>query len=107
MVQDLDERREPSNRYSPPKGYSPPKIYDPPNIEMAFQIYMDLQIYMALQIESPPNVWGVKKNTSRNIEDRVTSTQTLYAPNKKAVCENIEHENQEMKGERISKYKNH
>ena len=50
---------------------------------------------------------GVKKTQSTNTEDRVTSTQTVYAPNKKVVCENIEHENQEMKGERISKYKNH
>jgi hypothetical protein len=42
---------------------------------------------------------GVKKKTQRtNTEDRVTSTQTLYAPNKKAVCENIEHENQEYEG---------
>jgi hemin uptake protein HemP len=42
---------------------------------------------------------GVKKKTQRtNTEDRVTSTQTLYAPNKKVVCENIEHENQEYEG---------
>jgi hypothetical protein len=39
-----------------------------------------------------------KKKQSTNTEDRVTSTQTLYDPNKKAVCENIEHEDQEYEG---------
>jgi len=52
---------------------------------------------MTLKIQSPPNVWG-EKTQSTNTEDRGTSTQTLYAPNKKTVCKNIKHESQEYEG---------
>ena len=94
------------------------KCQDSPQIDIDRQIDIALQIYMALQIQRWPSkyiwpsryIWPSKyralqangceeKKTQRtNTEDRVTSTQTLYAPNKKVVCENIEHENQEYEG---------
>ncbi len=51
---------------------------------------------------------GVKKKTqSTNTEDKVTSTQTLYAPIKRRGARISNTKIRNMKGERVSKYKNH
>jgi hypothetical protein len=40
----------------------------------------------------------VKKNRVQTQNTESLCTQTLYAPNKKAVCDNIEHGNHEYEG---------
>jgi hypothetical protein len=54
-------------------------------------------------IDVPPNIepskrMGLKKHRVQTQNTESRCTQTLYAPNKKAVCDNIEHENQEYEG---------
>jgi hypothetical protein len=77
--------------------------------QRALQTDIGLQIDMDLQIWSPPNVWGEKKHRVQTQNTESRCTQTLSAPNKKgghcAIISNMKIRN--MKGERISKYKNH